>query len=352
MSTGFQDGRRRRGFFIVDNEVMFHYAPVIGPNPIAVYMCILSRVSFETRECTIRLKTIAEKTGTSVSTVQRSLRTLTGEDGVLDRHDLAPLLSVTSRTDADGLKVSSVYTVLDVTKSDPAEGGEVVTQTSGVVTETNPSGHTDQTDWSERPCNNNTSLSKTDIDQDTPHTPQRGSESASDDGVASTAPGKRSTLEERFARWYAHYPKKRHPAAARRAWDRIKPDDAMTERMIAAVERQKQSPEWLKQGGQFIPYPASWLNAGGWEDQLDIDLPTQEPEPETWNGKPLWRGLKYGFNPLTYHVGTSWHLSVEQVAAIEAGAKLKDVMTPEQLAGFKRAYANHCRMWEHPDSFA
>ena len=28
------------------------------------------------------------------------------------------------------------------------------------------------------------------------------------------------------------------------------------------------SPEWKKSGGEFIPYPASWLNARGWEDEL------------------------------------------------------------------------------------
>jgi len=36
----------------------------------------------------------------------------------------------------------------------------------------------------------------------------------------------------------------------------------------------KKSPEWTKDNGKYIPYPATWLNAKGWEDELD------EPEQQ------------------------------------------------------------------------
>jgi hypothetical protein len=38
------------------------------------------------------------------------------------------------------------------------------------------------------------------------------------------------------------------------------------------------SHEWRKDNGQFIPYPASWLNAGGWDDEA----PTVSAEPESF----------------------------------------------------------------------
>ena len=39
------------------------------------------------------------------------------------------------------------------------------------------------------------------------------------------------------------------------------------ETLLEAIEKKKRSQDWLKDGGQFIPYPATWLNAGGWEDE-------------------------------------------------------------------------------------
>ena len=42
--------------------------------------------------------------------------------------------------------------------------------------------------------------------------------------------------------------------------------------LIAAVNTQKQSQQWLRNNGQYIPNPATWLNQGRWEDEL----PTNE----------------------------------------------------------------------------
>ena len=39
--------------------------------------------------------------------------------------------------------------------------------------------------------------------------------------------------------------------------------------LTAAVEAQKQSAQWTKDNGQYIPNPATWLNQGRWEDVLD-----------------------------------------------------------------------------------
>lgn len=70
---------------------------------------------------------------------------------------------------------------------------------------------------------------------------------------------------ERF--WLAH-PKKRSKGDALKAWNKLQPDEQLQDRIMRALERAKTSAEWLKDGGQFIPYPATWLNAQGWEDEL------------------------------------------------------------------------------------
>lgn len=76
----------------------------------------------------------------------------------------------------------------------------------------------------------------------------------------------RAGLDYRFERFYSAYPKKRAKAAAMKAFRKINPDDRMLELMILAVERSMQSTDWKKEGGQFIPYPATWLNGRRWED--------------------------------------------------------------------------------------
>jgi hypothetical protein len=37
--------------------------------------------------------------------------------------------------------------------------------------------------------------------------------------------------------------------------------------MIATIEQAKKSENWLKESGKYIPHPATWLNAKGWEDE-------------------------------------------------------------------------------------
>jgi len=36
---------------------------------------------------------------------------------------------------------------------------------------------------------------------------------------------------------------------------------------MAGLERSKVSEQWQRDGGQFIPHPATWLNGRRWEDQ-------------------------------------------------------------------------------------
>lgn len=81
------------------------------------------------------------------------------------------------------------------------------------------------------------------------------------------SPKKPATEPYEFHQFYAAYPRKVKRQDAFRAWQKIHPDSVLTMLIMTALERQKQSGEWLKSGGQFIPYPASWLNAHRWEDE-------------------------------------------------------------------------------------
>ena len=74
----------------------------------------------------------------------------------------------------------------------------------------------------------------------------------------------RSKIEE----FWRKYPKKVGKGAAEKAFDKIKPTQQVFERMLSAIEKQKNSAQWKKDNGQYIPNPATWLNQQRWEDEV------------------------------------------------------------------------------------
>jgi hypothetical protein len=71
-----------------------------------------------------------------------------------------------------------------------------------------------------------------------------------------------------FAHFWQAYPRKKSKGDAMKAWDKLHPDQSLQDRIFDAIERAKISKDWRKENGQFIPYPASWLNKKRWEDEL------------------------------------------------------------------------------------
>src|SRR5688572_23860321 len=79
-----------------------------------------------------------------------------------------------------------------------------------------------------------------------------------------------ATIDDpQFVRFWTAYPKRVAKLNALKAWSQLNPDLETVEQILAAISAQKQQPSWLKDGGQFIPYPASWLRAGRWMDQVE-----------------------------------------------------------------------------------
>lgn len=76
-------------------------------------------------------------------------------------------------------------------------------------------------------------------------------------------------ISKDFEIFWQAFPKKKKKEDARKAWNTIRPN---IEVVLKALEWQKQSPEWFKQGGQFIPYPASWIRSHSWEDEKSVSV--------------------------------------------------------------------------------
>ncbi len=73
--------------------------------------------------------------------------------------------------------------------------------------------------------------------------------------------------DSRFEEFWAEYPKKTGKAEAKKAFERLSPDDALVDKIIGAVREQKKSDQWKSEKGRFIPSPALWLSRGQWEDE-------------------------------------------------------------------------------------
>jgi len=69
-----------------------------------------------------------------------------------------------------------------------------------------------------------------------------------------------------FNSFWISYPKKTGKKAAQKAWDNAK-DKPVVYEIIAAIDAQRKSAQWIKDGGQYIPNPATWINQGRWMDK-------------------------------------------------------------------------------------
>lgn len=85
---------------------------------------------------------------------------------------------------------------------------------------------------------------------------------------------------ERFEGFWKFYPRGEGRQAAIRAWDRLRPDDALIVEIGRALTAQKASPEWM--AGIGIPHASTYLNQQRWTDEVrkSVDAaPSQAAEP-------------------------------------------------------------------------
>ena len=78
-----------------------------------------------------------------------------------------------------------------------------------------------------------------------------------------------SNAREDFEKFWSAYPRK--AGNKQKAFEAFKKAGVSLDILLTAVENQKQSAQWSKDGGQFIPHPTTWLNGKRWEDQMISD---------------------------------------------------------------------------------
>lgn len=99
-------------------------------------------------------------------------------------------------------------------------------------------------------CNGNTNLPETETETETKT-------------VTETETVNRNCVDD-FDRFWDAYPKKVGKVDAKKAWVKNKPpiDD-----VLIALLWQSKSDQWLKDGGQYIPNPSTYINQGRWHDE-------------------------------------------------------------------------------------
>jgi len=75
----------------------------------------------------------------------------------------------------------------------------------------------------------------------------------------------KGTRSEDFEAFWAAYPRKVGKQAALKAYERNV--DVPVETLLSVIGREKRSEQWKRDGGQFIPHPATWLNQHRWLDE-------------------------------------------------------------------------------------
>ncbi len=129
-------------------------------------------------------------------------------------------------------------------------------------------------------------------EQESPQSPPAGGASAKKQRRGRVPKAAPDWKPERFEGFWRMYPLKKSKQAAIRAWDSLHPDDRLLAAMGHALQRQLASPEWQRkireEGGQGIPYPATWINGRRWEDE-------DQPDRAALPAPAREGGLDYGF---------------------------------------------------------
>jgi hypothetical protein len=94
--------------------------------------------------------------------------------------------------------------------------------------------------------------------------PERSDSLIPDSLIPDSPPTKVDGLFEQF---WSSYPKRKARGAATKAWSKLKDKANTLQAILTALAWQRSSQDWTKEGGQYVPYPASYLNAQGWLDE-------------------------------------------------------------------------------------
>ncbi len=82
---------------------------------------------------------------------------------------------------------------------------------------------------------------------------------------------------EKFEQFWSLYPRKIAKKNALVAWSRVEMTNELFAKIVESVNTYTKSEQWIKDNGQYIPHPSTWLNQERWNDELDVITSTKYP---------------------------------------------------------------------------
>jgi uncharacterized protein YdaU (DUF1376 family) len=79
---------------------------------------------------------------------------------------------------------------------------------------------------------------------------------------------KTTTYTKSFLKFWDKYPRKTAKKEAFKAFKKAT-DKPPTDELLKIIEQHMETEQWKKDGGDYIPYPATFLNKGMWEDEIE-----------------------------------------------------------------------------------
>lgn len=102
-----------------------------------------------------------------------------------------------------------------------------------------------------------------------PKKPLRSQEQEQDKNKTPSGPS-------RFEVFYAAYPRHEARKDAEAAFAKLNPDEELLARMLAAIAAKRETNDWTKEGGKYVPLPASWIRAERWNDEIGTGTRTAD----------------------------------------------------------------------------
>ena len=137
------------------------------------------------------------------------------------------------------------------------------------------------------------------------------------------------TILEKFERFYNAYPKKKSRGKALNWFKKHRPESSLVDTMLESLEKQKLTIDWQKQNGRYIPYPATWLNARGWENEVSPQemIDVSENSVSRFLAMKLYETVKnvpFTLTAVTKQLILSWTIEIEKYLSIERTKERED----------------------------
>lgn len=97
-------------------------------------------------------------------------------------------------------------------------------------------------------------------------------------------------MTDGFEEFWTRYPRKTGKGDARKAWGRKVAGADTKAKIFATLEKMRLCEQWNRDGGRFIPYPATWLNREGWDD--DPNIAVAQPQSAPSDAMKAWAEIR------------------------------------------------------------